>query len=86
MTAPRRTIVVTRVDRRDPRKDVVVRIVEDETGPATSWLVLLRPSACSAAFAWTAEAACASAFGPETAALVAANLDAAPDATGGNRD
>jgi hypothetical protein len=77
MTAPRRTIVQPRVDRRDPSKDVIVRIVEGETGPATSWLVLIRPTAFSAAFAWTGEAAHATAFGPETAAFVAASLDAA---------
>lgn len=75
MTAARSTTVQARPDGRDPRKDVVVRLVHDE---AVSWLVLVRPTAGSAAFAWTGEADRASAFDRDTAVLVAANLQAAP--------
>jgi hypothetical protein len=75
MTATRPATVQIRADRRDPRKDVVVRVLGDE---AVSWLVLVRPTPGSAALAWTAEPARASAFDPDTAVFVANRLQATP--------
>jgi hypothetical protein len=75
MTAARSTTVQARPDARDPRKDVVARVLD---GEAVSWLALVRPTAGSAAFARTGEPARASAFDRDTAVFVAANLQATP--------